>query len=226
MENKKKYLLANANSRIWSRILDMVLCFVIIVSLDLIVIFTSKYNFDSNDFETWRYLLMAIVLICVDFFYFIIIPLINKKGTLFDILFKIRFYNVKKNYFINLLRKELFIWIISSALVFLLSMVLIFVKNNEAYDFIFAVLKFTWSAHFTNLTIFSIFFNLMFLFSALFLLFILINTIINSKKHTLIDTFSNIVVYSIKPSGKITHSTSHNVYHSLPGVHDRSELED
>ncbi|MDR2821754.1 MAG: RDD family protein [Mycoplasmataceae bacterium] len=226
MENKKKYLLANANTRIWSRILDMILCFIIIISLDLIIVFTSKHNFDSNDFETWRYLLMAIVLICVDFFYFIIIPLINKKGTLFDVLFKLRFYNVKKNYFINLLRKELFIWIIPSALVFLLSTVLIFVKNNAAYDFIFAVLKFTWSAHFTNLTIFSIFFNLMFLFSALFLLFILINTIVNSKKHTLIDTFSNILVYSTKPIEKVTHVTNRAVYHSLPGVYDRSELED
>jgi hypothetical protein len=226
MENKKKYLLAYANSRIWSRILDMFLCFIIIFSLDLIIIFTSSYKFDFNDFETWRYLLMAIVLICVDFFYFIIIPLINKKGTLFNIVFKIRFYNVKKSYFINLVRKELFIWIIPSILVFLLSMVLIFVKNNDAYEFIFAVLKFTWSAHFTNLTIFSIFFNLMFLFSALFLLFILINTIMNSKKRTLIDTFSNILVYSIKINEKITPPTNRNAYHSLPGVYDRSELED
>jgi hypothetical protein len=66
----------------------------------------------------------------------------------------------------------------------------------------------------------------MFLFSSLFLLFIFINTIINSKKHTLIDIFSNILVYSIKLIEKNTPQTNRNMYHSLPGIHDIGELED
>ncbi|MDR2829177.1 MAG: RDD family protein [Mycoplasmataceae bacterium] len=226
MENKKKYLLANANSRIWSRILDMTLCFIIVLSLDLAIVFSSKYSFNSNSFETWRYLLMALVLICINFCYFVIIPFLNKKGTLFNLAFKIRIYNAKKNYFINLLRKELFIWIIPATLVFLLSIVLLFVKNNDAQDFIFAVLKFTWFANFTNLTIYSIFFNLLFLFSSLFLLFIFINTIVNNKKHTLIDTFSNTLMYDIKPISHHSHHVDVNMYRTLPGIHEDNELED
>jgi hypothetical protein len=65
----------------------------------------------------------------------------------------------------------------------------------------------------------------LFLFSSLFLLFIFINTIINNKKHTLIDTFSNTLMYDIRPINQNKHSHNINTYSSLPGIYN-NELED
>ncbi|GMO14402.1 MAG: hypothetical protein Ta2E_04700 [Mycoplasmoidaceae bacterium] len=219
--NKQKYVLASANRLIWSRILDMFICLILLVSIDSAIIFSSNHKLDNANFETWRYCLIALCLLCINFLYFIAIPFLNKKGTLGNITLKLRIYKKKGNYFFNLIKKELFLWIIPCLIITILGVFLAFLNNDKAITFINAVVSFQWSNKFDKITIYSIFFNLGLIFCFLAIILIFINVILMSGKTNMVDAFSNTIMYykfpinDSKTNATIKEETS---FANMPGI--------
>jgi hypothetical protein len=52
MKSSKTYRIANANARIWMRILDTILCEFFIVLIDVLIFLNDKNRFDNINFST------------------------------------------------------------------------------------------------------------------------------------------------------------------------------
>jgi len=103
------YSLSTSNRRIWSRILDFIFIYMFIITIDVLIVMIDTNKFKTTPNHNYTYILLALVLLVLNFTYFILIPFLNKKGTLFNIALKVSIANIKGNRFINLIKKELFI---------------------------------------------------------------------------------------------------------------------
>ncbi|MDR2636610.1 MAG: hypothetical protein LBB95_02000 [Mycoplasmataceae bacterium] len=225
MKSSKTYRIANANARIWMRILDTILCEFFIVLIDVLIFLNDKNRFDNINFSTWRYLIASLVFVSLNTIYFILIPYLNKKGTLVMLIAKYRFHNMKDNYLFNLFRHELFIWIIPSFIILIISIICATQNGTNALKFIDAISLFKWTWGFDWISLTAGILNVILVFCCLFNIGFFITTIVKNKKKTPLDLFSNVTIISSKPIYQNINKTNTNNTFTMPGMLTDKHLE-
>lgn len=229
---KARYKLAKASDRVLSRIVDLIIVGLVNLGLAALIFLTDPaFSGSLSGFivsQPFRYLLFGLTSFISFFSYFVILPYYWKGQTLGLKLFKLGIYNqLLSGFFFNLVKKEVFIWMMTLSIGIILSIVLFVIgiaqDAKAANDIILSLIHakkpeggYTWI-----IVTFSSFYTL----SALILLLALINTIIRSEKRTIIDNWSNTVTVKLKDisSNKDNHNlnkikTTKNKNYSLPGI--------
>lgn len=243
-EDKRKttyrYGLASACSRLFSKLFDLILIFLILIGV-FYWIFNNEMiwineNVITSTIPSWKIFVFALVTCLLFFIYFIIIPFFFGGYTLFSKIFKIRIYSIYLKTFVNrkwlknldfrffkqLLVRELFLWEIN-VIVFLLLGIFSFALSQETSDFIKALINFEVNP-LSEVNIVTILFSTIFSVSSLITLFIIVNVIFTSKKRSFHDSISNTVVIKMtdvhsdekRPSLSVKGNKS-KVHYSFPG---------
>lgn len=120
--NQKKHLLTGPWIRLFARAADFIFISIFSFCLSLMVFINSEFTVSDlfKEFidttppylESWRLLLMIIILFVCIFFYFCLIPYLTKGYTLFKYVFKIRLWTKMnhKNFFWLIFKHEFLIW--------------------------------------------------------------------------------------------------------------------
>lgn len=219
---KLKFSLAPAAKRIFARFFDMLLLSIISIgvfcALTLWIIINHKNNYNEKMFSGML-LLSFFISFCIFFIYFIIIPYLWKGYTIFKKIFKIKTHELinDKNFFIDLIKKELFIWFFFFIINFIFSIILFFYP--KPLDILNKLLTFNFN--FSDEYIFIPIFQFMYVIFFIPILIITIHLSLNSKKRTLHDYFSNTcVIYTIPISDETTDTNDKlPIYnYELPGL--------
>ncbi|WEK83050.1 MAG: RDD family protein [Mycoplasma sp.] len=231
--SKARYKLAKASDRILARIIDLIVVFVINIGFGALIFLTDpSFKGTLEGFivsEPYRYLLFGLISWGVFFLYFVILPYYWKGQTLGLKLFKLGIYNqLLLGFLFNIIKKEVFVWMIAITVGLLFSVVLFIVGSADnpdaAWKVLLSLLTFKKDSDGPYQWI-SVTFSSFYTLDALILLVVLINTIMRSEKTTLIDNWSNTVVVKLKDinSSKQNNNlnkikTTKRKNYSLPGV--------
>jgi len=194
----KKYNLATANRRIWCRICDFILIYAFICAVDVLILYFDTNHFKLIPQHQYIYIVLVLVSLAFNGIYFILIPYFSNKNTLFSMVFKINIYFSTNKKLTSLIKKELFIWIVGYALLFLMSISLLFFNKDDTKIFFDCFASLTNIKKFSTPALLAVIFNILFTFYFLFLLLFIINTIFKSHKLSLLDKFSKTAVYYTK----------------------------
>jgi len=220
----KKYNLATANRRIWCRVCDFLFIYIFICTIDVLILYFDTEHFKTIPKNQYTYMILTSVSFILNTIYFIIVPCFSNKNTLFSIAFKINVYFSNKKKLSCIIKKELFIWIFGHILLFLISILLLFLNKENTKIFFDCFSNLMNIKNFSIATLFAIIFNVLFTFYLLFLLLALINTIFRSHKLTLLDKFSKTAIYYTK-SIDIEDKQANNKNKYAPGLITKEELE-
>ncbi|MDR3330007.1 MAG: RDD family protein [Mycoplasmataceae bacterium] len=199
VENPKaRYALAKAWNRIFARAIDTLLLTLVISAIAILIIYTDAAGlsgaFDLTD--KWRYFLIGLESCMLMFFYFLIIPLWTKGRTLGLFIFKLKIYNLipTRNFFINLIKREFFLWIILALTNLALGITLWVMKNPT--DFLKALLLQTTTDD-SKTKLSAGIFQTLWGISGVFLVIVIIHMCIFNKRRCFIDHISDTVVIKL-----------------------------
>jgi len=196
---RARYNLAPASHRIFARILDYIL--MSLLSLGLAgIIFLTDPNFKGtiSGFqvsEPFRYFLFGIIVLVVFFSYFVVLPYFWKGQTLGLKSFKLLIFNVIfSHFFANLIKREIFVWMMTVLVNLILSITIYIVGSTNGYEAASAIITqmYTYNAG-SDYFIYAVVFTSLYVITAFILVFVLFSVAFNSKRQTIIDRISNTV---------------------------------
>ena len=195
-----RYGLAAPGIRIFTRICDFII--VLLVSFGCAsAIFLTDPNFKGEfNFiisEPWRYFCFSIIATSLFFIYFIIQPYFWKGKTLCMKLFKLAIYNqLLTHWLFNLIKHEMFIWIIYSFISFAFSLILCVVGYTKSAKISYQIITslFSITKNDNEYYIYKIFFLTMNGVMIILIISIIISIIVHPKRQAWHDKFSNIVI--------------------------------
>lgn len=139
--NRKRYLLAKASNRIFSRVIDTLIIVSICVGISILIIIGDSEGLKSanNLHDHWRYLVITLITTILFFCYFIVLPFFWNGRTLGMALLKLKIYNLiqTKNFFLNLIKREFFLWMICIVANIVLGFGLINSNPKDIFDAFF-----------------------------------------------------------------------------------------
>lgn len=195
-----RYNLANALSRLFSRFFDLL----IIINIIIGIYFALFYN--VQEIYGWKIFVFSLIISFLFFVQFIIIPFFTNGYTLFSKIFKLKIYSVllknifysKKKikydlkFFLQLLKRELFLWMIPIVLFLIFGFFCLESANVDISKKLYSIIT---NQIKNDFIIISGFVILSFVSVSLICpLGLIINIIVMSRKRTLHDYFSNTVV--------------------------------
>ena len=180
---KARYNLANASTRIFTRIIDIILSTLFCVIIACVILLTdTAFKGDFKSFvvsEPWRYFLFGFFCFVSNFAYFILFP-------------------YKFNGQTNLIKKELFLWLLMSFVNLVLSFTLFLIgildSPTAANSLIKELINFNYDSTYKPIS--AIFSSLYGVCGLIFIL-IFFSTVLNSKRPAIHDKFSNTVVVKL-----------------------------
>lgn len=196
---RARYNLAQASHRIFARILDFILMSFLSLGLAALIFLTDP-NFKGtiSGFqvsEPFRYFLFGIIVSAVFFAYFVILPCFWKGQTLGLKSFKLSIFNVVfSHFFTSLIKREIFVWMMTVLINLILSITLYIVGNVNGYEAASAIITqmYTYDAG-SDYFIYAVVFTSLYVITAFILIFVLFSVAFNSKRQTIIDKISNTV---------------------------------
>lgn len=237
--NKAKYNLAGAWSRLFSKFFDLVIVIGAIIGL----VFALFYN-DGNVVYNWKVFLLSLLTFLLFFIWFILIPFIFNGYTLFSLIFKIKIYSLSiKNVYLNkwykninfkflyeLIKREIFLWGLPT-IFFLIFGIVSFAYPLDATNWIKNIIS---SNNAEPSTMIGTIFTTLISLSLLCPLIIILNIIFSSKKRSLNDYFSNTVVLKMIDVGgsdidsnkNLKEMKTINIKYGLPGEIDPESIID
>ncbi|MDR0675065.1 MAG: RDD family protein [Mycoplasmataceae bacterium] len=196
---KARYALAKASNRIFARILDAAIVLILSFGVAIIIVVTDKAGIKAalNLQQTWRYLLMSLISTIIFVFYFLLLPYLTKGKTIAFFMFKLRIYNLipTKNFFINLVKREFFLWIVVVFANLVLGITLCTMSSNDAADFLKRLMQSDDNAKTSQASV--VIFQVLYAIGAILLLFVVIHMCINNKRRCFIDHISDTVVIKL-----------------------------
>ena len=237
-ENKKN--IAYFSRRFIGRFFDLILTF----SFILLLFFLFFLDLDQKGIniainsENWvgtyifstKILFLSIISFLINFIYFIIIPYFWKGYTIFRRILKIKYYIYSdENKIMNLFKGEIFIWVIPILAFFLFSLISFSVTNSLVLCYFLN--PFNNSSKLTTIfsnpayVIISNIFIIIFSFSFLPSLIVLLWSFIKSGKVTINDNFAGIYCISTLDV-KLDHNEKNKGFNNnVPGILDESEID-
>ena len=200
---KARYNLANASTRIFTRIIDIILSTLFCVIIACIILLTdTAFKGDFKSFvvsEPWRYFLFGFFCFVSNFAYFILFPYKFNGQTIGMKLFKIATINlIFTHWLTNLIKKELFLWLLMSFVNLVLSFTLFLIgildSPTAANSLIKELINFNYDSTYKPIS--AIFSSLYGVCGLIFIL-IFFSTVLNSKRPAIHDKFSNTVVVKL-----------------------------
>lgn len=239
--NKHRYNLASATSRLFSKFFDIVLVLLFNTGIYFII-----FNNESNsDFPIWKFFVFCLSIFLSFFIYFIVIPFFSAGYTLFSKAFKIRIYSVTLRtitarkwlkhldfvFFVQLIIREIFTWGLFAIITLLLG-IISFIWPNEIREFLNDALKNVMNNSKNTSNPIEIIFTTLYSIAALVDFVLIMNIAIMSKKRSFNDHMSNTVVIKMVDvfGGKDpqmplnTKNRKENVKYNLPGEVNFDEL--
>ncbi|MGL4616958.1 MAG: hypothetical protein ACRCUM_01850 [Mycoplasmoidaceae bacterium] len=236
---KKIYPLASSLRRFFARLLDLTLLFGIIV-----IFYFVFFSFDpvEANFKSYLFFSYMIFIWLAFFIYFVLIPSLNKGRTLFIFAFKMRIFDSNSNdyffiekikfkndkhkiflyFFVNMFKREFFVWNIFCIINFSLGIVLLSLGDDEGLIFIKSL--FMANAGIDNAegtNSFAMIFTSLYSINLLIIIGIFINFWINSSKRNIIDVFSSTVTLYLKEidpkSDNLNKDKKNIINYGLPG---------
>lgn len=190
--NKKRYLLAKASNRILSRIIDSIIVVSICVGIGILIIIGDTNGLKkANDLhDHWRYLLITLVTAICFFCYFIILPFLWHGKTLGMALLKLRIYNLiqTKSFFINLIKREFFLWMICIVANIILGVAL--TSSKDVTSMFDAFFKFNNS----NQQVIIAIVQAIQMIGIIFIIFVIIHMCVFNRRRCFIDHISDTCV--------------------------------
>lgn len=226
-----RFNLANASSRLLSRFFDLI--FITLFVIGFLFLIVQKGTVIAG----WKIFLFTLIMNIIFFLYFIILPFLWNGYTLFNKAFKIKIYsvllknikstnyikNLDKRFLLQLIKRDLFNWIIPTLSILLYGILCISLFFDDATEFIKSIFYQN-----TNIAqhyiIVSKILATIISFSFMCPLFVMINVILTSRKRSVNDHFSDTVVikmvevHSNDPFGATNNKNKKvNMKYSLPG---------
>ncbi len=225
--NKNKYELASATKRIIARSLDMF--FLVLISIGIFCALTLSIIINNHDkynqpLFVGMLLLSFLISFIIFFIYFIVIPYFFKGYTLFKKIFKIKTHNTfqNKSFFINLIKKELFLWMFLFLVNIIFVIILFFYKDPLSIINKLFLFDFKFNKNQIFIPIFQ-FLNILFFLP---ITIIVIHLAINSKKKALHDYFSDTCVINTIPIETNNEVGKDKVNFEMPGIIDSEVLKE
>lgn len=226
---KISYPLANAWSRLFCRIFDCALVLVILIGICYLIFSTDPnsngvVNILEISYEGWRYFVFTTSSYVLFFFYFIVIPYLWNGKTFFKFLFRIQTCNLifTKNFFINILKKELLIWMIIGVTNILVG-ITCFIYGENAIEFLNYLVFANIEANNISYIALSSIFQTIYAIGGIILIVLIVYMFIKNKKRAIQDLISDTAVINLigkvdkgqdkKNSKKIRNRTNYG----LPG---------
>lgn len=204
------FYFANATNRIFARFLDSLLMIFFCIGFAFLFYFFCdvKVNVITNMQKTkwWQFDAYLAFVLLINCLYFLILPYFWHGQTLFRKVFRIRLIVTDNKYkFGKFILHDLFIWIILFFFFFLISLILTFTESESASN---VIIKLLIRAKSQNLAaqIIGWFFWIIIVVLSFILLFIFVNTMINSQTQTFCDLKSKTAM--IKTELKSLHQNN------------------
>ncbi|MGL4769111.1 MAG: RDD family protein [Mycoplasmoidaceae bacterium] len=222
---KKTFSRPSWLNRVFSRVFDYFLL------LLFMILFYWLSNINGK-FSRWYFLLATIGIIFLSNFYLVFFQW--KYGqTLFMYLFNVKIFNNIKSsnrFFIKILKREFFLSIFYEILIFLLSIIFIFIGDKNSLNFFKAILLIDLGQKSDNnisqqIKIIAYFYSAFSLALLVVLIFIFINTIYKSRKITWVDNIScTDTLFVIKKNILEKSKISNDVNIDMPGIFDENNI--
>lgn len=234
-----RYNLANASSRLFSRFFDLLIIVQIIVGIYFALFFNAKVIYG------WKIFVFSLIIFILFFIQFIIIPFLTNGYTLFLKIFKIKIYSVllKNIYFskkkikydtkflLQLLKRELFLWLIPISLFLIFGLFCLESFNVDISKKIYSIIN---NEIKNDLIVISGFVILSCISVSLICpLTLIINVIVMSKKRSLHDYLSHTVIIKMidvnsdePKNNKNTKQTKPKLKYGLPGEIDIESIKE
>ena len=184
-----RYNLAKGSERIWARVID-----ILIMAAVCAVIFCMIFLINKSAYpEPYRYLLFSILTFILNFCYFVLLQRLWKGQTLGMKAFKLATYNQIFNHFTwNIIKKELFIWMILGIVELSLGILLCVVGiiDGDAKAWEIATTMFSSNGD----KLYGIIYGCLFAICGIMIIFIAIDTGVHSRRQSFLDRFSNTCV--------------------------------
>ena len=196
---RARYNLAPASHRIFARILDFILMSLLSLGFAALIFLTDP-NFKGtiSGFqvcEPFRYFLFGITASVAFFAYFVILPYFWKGQTLGLKSFKLSIFNVIfSHFFTNLIKREIFVWIMTVLVNLILSITLYIVGSINGYEAANAIITqmYTYDAG-GPYFVYAVIFTSLYVITIFILVFVFFSVAFNSKRQTIIDKISKTV---------------------------------
>jgi hypothetical protein len=184
---------------------------------------TDPNGINSYPTQHWRYFIITFFTVLFFFGYFICLPFLAKGRTLGFLILRLRIYNLisTKNFFINLIKREFFIWGINAIGLFILGIVLWSYDNPQ--KLIQTILFTTDNTFDGGLRFLGTVFQVVFSIGFLSVIIVIIHMFINNKKRCFIDRVSDTCVIKLvdvnskDPDGLLNTSKPLKRNYGLPG---------
>ncbi len=244
---KKKYNLASAVSRTFTRFFDLLFTFIIIIAFFFIIFSNlfqiNLYNVQNWDLiQSWQIFLFTFIIFLTIFIYFIIVPFLCRGYTIFSKIFKIRIYSTSlqivnekykcfKNlhwiFFVQLLIRESLTCLVMVIVTVFLGITSFFAKN-DVLSFLLSVT----TNEASNQNVVEIVFQSLYTIAAILDFILILNVAFTNKKRSFTDHISNTVVvkmvevFSDDKNGVLNLKNKKKpvIKYNLPGEIDTNEI--
>lgn len=251
---KKRYNLASALSRTFTRLLDLIFVLLILIAI-FFAIFSKylDYKFStvngSNSIysiESWRIFLFSFCVFIMFFSYFVFLPFMTQGYTLFSKLFKIRIFSTSlklinekrkifKNlhflFFAQLFIRELLTTILMSFVIMVIGVVSFFDKK-DVIDFLLMQTIVNNVSNEATTNVVTIIFQALFTCIGLINIVLIINVAFTSRKRSFTDHISSTVVikmvevFSDEKNNNLNYKNKkqQTIKYNLPGEINPNEI--